>query len=415
MSSKLNKQKQILALLNSRDASETPDGDNDVAGEQPVRRDEEPVATDRLISQIFHFHKSIIQNINAGLITISPDGEITFANKIAGHLLGYEPDEMPGRNLKYFFKSMENAERFFHTIALPGKKIDDWESVFIHKSKKEIVVEINASRFEDVKNSFQGVVCLLRDVTEVAQLRQQVGRMERLAFLGELSAGIAHEVRNPLAGIKASTQLLEDQRENRELQEELIRRIVREVDKADRLLQEFFKFARPARPQPAFHDLTILLENCHWLVNTRLKNMQIQQHQEIAKSLPKIYADASQIEQVLLNLMLNAIDAMDAGGTLSIRAYKKRMLPLKQGKKDFGILNQPFDYVMIEISDTGPGIEESEIEKIFNPFYTTKSGGLGLGLSISSRLVEENNGKIDVVSHNDQGTTFILALPAFLR
>lgn len=123
--------------------------------------------------------------------------------------------------------------------------------------------------------------------------------------------------------------------------------------------------------------------------------------------------DETQVEQVVLNLFLNAIDAMKNGGVLKVSTAKKKLNPIESKKANYSLFNQDLYYVLLEISDTGTGISAENLKKIFNPFFTTKSDGLGLGLSICSRLMEENNGKIDVVSQDGAGAAFVLALPTF--
>lgn len=411
MTSKLERQKHILSLLNSKSIPQ-PGRESDLLPPE-IRPAADELSRRRLANQIYQFHKSIIQNINAGLITLDLDGEITFANKIAAWLLGYEVEELLGQDFKRFFKSPEEADKFLSLCTLPGKKIDNWESEFLHKSDQKLIVGINSSYLEDAANGFEGVVLLLRDLTEVQQLRNQVERMERLALLGELSAGIAHEVRNPLAGIKAATQLLEENFAASELQKQVVQRIVREVDKANRLLKEFFKFARPTRPRPGFIHIEKIVDSVYLLLAPRLKKSGISFEEHFPSRLPQIYADETQVEQVILNLFLNAIEAMPAGGALKVSASKKSLTILDPGKTAKALPDQNMDYVLLEIADTGTGIAPENLDKIFNPFFTTKSEGLGLGLAICSRLIQENNGKIDVASQAGAGTTIVVALPTF--
>lgn len=412
MPSKLERQKQILSLLNSKLINNN-DHEADLFHEPEAKPDDGKVTRSRLINQIYHFHKSIIQNINAGLITIDLEGQITFVNRSTAQLLGYEIEEILEKNIREFFKFPEEADKFLNICTIPGKKIDDWESEFIRKNNQKIIVGINASHLEDVSNNFEGVVLLLRDLTEIHQLKYQVERMERLALLGELSAGIAHEIRNPLAGIKAATQLLEDNFTKDNYQNQVVTRIVREVDKANRLLKEFFKFARPTRPKPGFYNIEKIVDNVYLLLAPRFKNKEIKFQEEFPTAMPQVYVDETQVEQVVLNLFLNAIDAMKNGGVLKVSTAKKKLNPIESKKANYSLFNQDLYYVLLEISDTGTGISAENLKKIFNPFFTTKSDGLGLGLSICSRLMEENNGKIDVVSQDGAGAAFVLALPTF--
>lgn len=414
MPSKLERQRQILSLLNSKLINNN-DPEADLFQVPEAKPDGGKLTQNRLINQIYHFHKSIIQNINAGLVTIDLKGQITFVNRSTAQLLGYEIEEILEKNIRDFFKSAEEADKFLNLCTIPGKKIGDWESEFIRKSNQKIIVGINASHLEDVSNNFEGVVLLLRDLTEIHQLKHQLERMERLALLGELSAGIAHEIRNPLAGIKAATQLLEENFTEDNFQHQVVTRIIREVDKANRLLKEFFKFARPTRPKPGFYNIEKIVDNVYLLLAPRLKNKEIKFQEKFPVVTPQAYVDETQMEQVVLNLFLNAIDAMKNGGILKVIISKKKLNPIESKKANYSMFNQDLYYVLLEISDTGTGISAENLKKIFNPFFTTKSDGLGLGLSICSRLMEENNGKIDVVSQEGKGATFVLALPTFIH
>lgn len=413
MTSKIEKQKQIFSLLNSKLSDSTEAGlltlkDNQVDVEKIVSQA-------NFVNQVYNFHKSIIQNINAGLFITDLDGVVTFANKIAGKLLGYKVEELLEKNISDFFRDKDEASKFIRLLALPEKKIDNYETMFLDKSGKEIIIGINASSLDDKNNKFEGVVFLFRDLTEIYHLRNQVERMERLALLGELSAGIAHEIRNPLAGIKASAQVLQESLSHEDFRSELINRIVKEVDKSNRLLKEFFKFARPLPPRFGFFDIEMIIDSVYLLLAPRLKKNNIKFKEEFEDHTPQVYIDETQIEQVILNFFLNAVDVMMDGGELRVRTSRQKLGLLDAPPEKFIVTNQDLYYVIVEISDTGKGIKPEIIDKIFNPFFTTKKDGLGLGLSICSRLIEENRGKVDVISTPGKGTTFVLALPTFVH
>ena len=372
-------------------------------------------AQKQLLVKLYRFYKTVIQNINAGLLTVDLDGEITFANKRAAELLGCEVQELLGKNIRHIFKQSQEAEKFLRLIRLPDRRIHDRETRFVRMNGKDILVNIDASPLKDESNQFEGASILFRDITQVHHLREQVERMERLALLGELSAGIAHEIRNPLAGIKAAAQVLQENYSPDDVPSQLIERIVREVDKANRLLKEFFKFARPTPPKFAYYDIQMIIDSVYLLLAPRLKKRNIKFVEHAEENIPQVYVDETQIEQVILNLFLNAIDAMPAGGTISVNVYKKKLNLLDSEKEKYAISDKELFYVLVEVSDTGVGIPPEQLPKIFNPFFTTKPEGLGLGLSICSRLIEENRGKIDVVSKKGKGTTFIIALPSFIH
>jgi len=416
MTSKIKKQKQIFSLLNNRFANFLDA--NDPAESYSYEKSEtasDGLGQNMLLNKVYNFYKSIIQNMNSGLIASDLKGDITFVNQLAGKMLGYNREELLQQNIYDLFSDDEASQKCLRLLFLPGKKIDDKEVKFKKKDSSSIPVGLNVSSIHDENNNFDGIVMLFRDLTEIRELKLQIERMERLALLGELSAGIAHEIRNPLAGIKASAQILQDGVDNDKLQTQIVDRIVREVDKANRLLKEFFKFAKPTRPNLKFHDTELIIEGVHLLLKSNFQNRKIEFITEYDAGLPQIFVDDTQIEQVVINLFLNGIDAMQEGGKLTIKAFKKELSILEN---EVGAVDHPngkMDFVILKVIDSGKGIEKKNLEKIFNPFYTTKVDGLGLGLSICSRLTQENGGKIDVHTDPGNGTTFTLALPAFVH
>jgi two-component system sensor histidine kinase HydH len=416
MTSKLEKQKQIYSLLNHKFSNLFDESYHQVA-EHFQKKQRQYAETDdiQLIDKVYNFYKSIIQNINGGLLTLDLDGDITFANRIAAKMLGYSPEELLNKSISEIFEENEESLKTLRLMFLPGKRIDDKEIGFRQKDGNVIIVGLSTSPIHDENNKFDGIVLLFRDLTEVRHLKMQIERMERLALLGELSAGIAHEIRNPLAGIKAAAQILEDSYSSEDFRYQVIERIIREVDKANRLLQEFFKFARPTKPKLKFHDIEMIIDGVYLLLAPKMQKRTINFDVDFGSDVPRVYVDETQLEQVILNLFLNAVDAMDQGGTLKVSTFKKKLRILDKEKERLNVDTNELVYVLVEISDTGDGIPEENVSKIFNPFFTTKTEGVGLGLSICSRLIEENAGKIDLASQEGTGTTFVLALPAFIH
>ncbi|GAB4327631.1 MAG: nitrogen fixation sensor histidine kinase GnfL [Calditrichia bacterium] len=415
MSSKIAKQKQIYSLLSSKFGNLLEPTEQ--AGEATFNAVLEKVPQEYpgLLDKVYNFYRSIIQNINSGLMTVDLSGEITFANKWAAQLLGYPLKELMGLHLEEILLDTPESEKLLRTLFLPGKRIDDREVGFRTKKGTELTVGLSSSTLRDENNEFNGIVLLFRDLTEIRHLQKQLERMERLALLGELSAGIAHEIRNPLAGIKASAQILEESFGQDDFRLQMVRRIIREVDKSNRLLKEFFKFAKPTRPKLKFSDVEMIIDGVYLLLAPKFQKRNIQFITDFSAETPQIYVDETQIEQVVLNLFLNAIDAMPNGGKLSVRTMPKKLRILDAEQEKLDVMDNELQYVILEITDTGQGIAAKDLEKIFNPFFTTKNEGVGLGLSICSRLIEENGGKIDVASKVNVGTTFVLALPAFIH
>jgi PAS domain S-box-containing protein len=404
MTSKYQKQKQILAMLNSH-----PDSEKDKINEYI----DKSLPAHSFLRQVFDFYHSMVQHLNAGVMVIDLKGTIQFANRISAALLGYELDELNGRQIVELFNNAEDGQKFLKECTRRGQRIKEWEAQFFHPNKKVITVGIDSSYMEDVRNQFQGIVLLLRDLTEVVEMRNQVRQMEQLALLGEMAAGLAHEVRNPLAGIKATAQLLEEDEAFPELQRETLRRLIAEVDKANYRIREFLKFARPTRPKPDFHNISEMINSARNLLEAKFKWHKVSFNVEIPSVVAPVFVDKNQIEQVLINLFLNALDAMPNGGQLSVKARRRAISAGKRNRKPGGLLQQYQTYVQIDVQDTGVGIPKDLQGQIFQPFFTTKEEGVGLGLAICNRLVKENGGKIDVSSTPGKGTTFSLILPAF--
>lgn len=364
----------------------------------------------KLVERVYRFYRNIIQNMSSNIICIDMAGCITFMNANAARTLGYTIDELLGRNLTDLFADPSKDGRIIDLMLLSNKRFESKEVTL--KSKKGSMIPIGFSTSSLIENNEQiGVIIVFRDLTEIQLMRKQVERMERLATLGELATGIAHEVRNPLGGIKAASQVLEESFDQYDPRLELVSRIVREADRVNNLLMDFFKFAKPVKPSQSYHDVESIIDGIYLLLAAQLKIKRIEFKEQFADVLPKIYADANQIEQVLMNIFLNAIQAMPNGGTLTVKAYATTISKNPHISWSQDIIDKDMPFVAIEIADTGVGIPKENIEKIFNPFFTTKPEGLGLGLSICHRLVTQNNGSIHVSSEINKGTTFTLFLP----
>jgi two-component system NtrC family sensor kinase len=217
---------------------------------------------------------------------------------------------------------------------------------------------------------------------------------ERLSSLGELTAGVAHELRNPLAGIKINTQILSRKKDLPEMERKLLKSTEEGIEKIQKIVDDMLHFAKPK----AFHfkeeEINEVVEKSLAILQTKLKKGNIFPIFEAGQGLPRVRIDIHQIQQVLINLMLNSIQAMERGGTLTIRTFGEN-----EGN------------VGLEVKDTGVGIPPSHLKKIFDPFFTTKSEGTGLGLSISLKILETHGATIDVHSKEGKGSTFTIHFP----
>jgi two-component system sensor histidine kinase HydH len=235
-----------------------------------------------------------------------------------------------------------------------------------------------------------------------------VQRSNRLAALGELSAGVAHEIRNPLGVIKNSAEMLRDRIQEDSKRRELTGYIVEEVERLDKVITNFLQFARPAEPDFELMGINDVLEHTTRFMEPETHFAGIAVEKDLASDLPQVLIDSQQLHQVFLNLFMNAFQAMNESGTL--RVETRLALPDAAGQGSGSNKDQD-GTVTVSISDTGEGISPDIRPRIFDPFFSTKDEGIGLGLSMVHKIIENHNGRIRVESEQGSGTTFIISLP----
>jgi signal transduction histidine kinase len=238
-----------------------------------------------------------------------------------------------------------------------------------------------------------------RRLTEdLKKSKSHIERADRLASLGTLTAALAHEVRNPLVAIKTFTQLLPERFDDEEFRNHFLHIVSGEVDRISTLINELLEFARPSDPKVEAEDINTILDSILLLVSSGTKKKHIHIIKDFSPDLPPVPIDREQIKQVFLNILINAIEATEENGDIHV---KTRACVKSNGDP----------YVQIEFTDTGSGIPAEYLESIFNPFFTTKHKGSGLGLSISNQIVQEHKGYIDVESKLNKGSSFYVNLP----
>ncbi len=363
--------------------------------------EEEAQRLNEEVQQLRAFAESLIQSISSGLILADTKDKITFFNRAAEEILGYSRKEVVGKPLTIF--SLREKKQTMPAPFSNGDEMDSRrEGIILRKDKVEIPIGFNITNHVDSRGGKIGKIISFRDMTNVLKLQEEMIRMDRLVSLGELSSGIAHEIRNPLAGIKTTAQALGEEMGHDDPKREYLNRITKEINRLNGLLKTFFSFAKPQKLNPVVCNIRDIVNEIIPLLIKDIANRGINFIEEYAPDLPKVRVDFNQIHQVFLNLFLNAIQAMPSGGELKIEAEPIALAPL---------VNPGKDYVRISISDTGRGIPARDINKIFDPFFTTRPKGIGLGLSITYQIIKKHGGSIRVESKVDKGTTFILTLP----
>jgi len=342
--------------------------------------------------------KHAVESTVEGFVTIDEHHQVVFFNKAAENIFGYTRDEVVGKDLNAIMSPScsenhrESVARYVKT-RIPSRIGHETEMLATRKSGETFPVLISFSVTEvNGKLFFTGIV---RDLTETKKLQKQIIRSERLAALGQSIAEITHEIKNPLMLIGGFAQQLsrtiKDEKGHQKLHI-----IIQEVERLERLLAELREFYVPPSIASERIDIEDLQEETLSMVRKECSENNVKIELQVDKAARFVEGDRNKLKQVLLNLIKNSVDAMEQGGTLSITARPAG------------------ENVEITIVDEGCGIPEAEKEKIFSPFYTTKSHGTGLGLSISKRIIEEHKGgSLHVESEEGKGTTFTITLPAF--
>jgi two-component system sensor histidine kinase HydH len=267
------------------------------------------------------------------------------------------------------------------------------------------------------------VVLTVRDLTQMRRLQQELRRNERLATLGQLSAGVAHEIRNPLAGIGTSAQVLLRRFEPRDDRARFVRVILDEVERLDRIVTSLLQYARPRTPELQRVPIRPCIEKVIELTRDAVAQAGIEVSVGVPPKLPPLYLDPDLATQVLLNVTLNAIQAMPTGGSLryEVRALRRRAAPRGPGRRQSdrelrAERSRPWRIdQQVRVIDTGAGIPRGALAKLFDPFFSTRPRGTGLGLSISQTIMQEHGGTIAVASREGRGTTVLLNFPVEKR
>lgn len=366
------------------------------------------------IEYLKSFYESIIQNLRSGLISVDQFMNITDVNKAAEIILGYTRRELLERPLDDFLVPPEGKKCFFLDIA------DEMDSsmgllseVPMRRKNGDVFPsEVCFSIIEDSNDTVTGLSCIFRDITARKVLEQDLARVDKLASLGEMAAGVAHEIKNPLAGISGAMQILARSFNEDDTNLLIFNEVQSQVKRLDGFVNNLLQFARPAQTRFAKIQIDEILEKILLLAATQMDEKSIEVENSFEKHQQIVHGDDGQLQQVFLNIVLNAIDAMGKGGKLSIRMSWEQNSTICQRTEcmssSCGTAN---GHVLIAVGDTGAGIDPDLMETIFNPFYTTKPSGTGLGLSISHRILEQHGGSIAVESEPGVGTTFYVCLP----
>jgi PAS domain S-box-containing protein len=357
------------------------------------------------LEDVKNFMDSIIQSIGSGIIITGMDDKITYINRAGERILGYSKDELINKPFSIFSlkEKQSDVHSFFDNPDDFDTRKEGW---MLRKDHQEFPVGFTINNHLNFKGETIGKIVIFRDMTNVYKIQEEILRMDRLVSLGKLSSGIAHELRNPLAGIKTTAQALSEEMSKDDSRREYLNRITKEIDRLNELLKTFFSFAKPQKLNLVYCHLKEIINEIIPFLIKEIVDKGIHFAEYYHPQLLKIKVDRTQMHQVFLNLFLNAIQAMPNGGELKIE-----VIPITSNSPD----GMKQNFIKINVSDTGKGIPTHIIQKIFDPFFTTKPKGIGLGLSITYQIIKKHGGTIKVESELGKGTSFVINLPGVVE
>ncbi len=355
----------------------------------------------------------ILTGIIDGVVVSDADGRVIIWNRAAEEMTGIAGDDAIGKNIRSVFLDNPSVISQIEKTSASGRSYSDYEAEISVKHGPQRPVGLVTSVLTDEEGSPTGVILTMRDQTGVRDLKERIRRADRLATLGTIAAGIAHEVKNPLVGIRGAAQLMKSEllAFNQAAPDaiknlrEYLEVIVREADRLNRVLEGILDFTRVKPHEMKASNIHSILDRVLLLNEENARQRGIVLSRLYDPSLPDVYGNADQLVQVFLNIIKNAIEAMPAGGKLTVITRMSDLFTTVQAD------GRKYRLMMVKVSDTGSGIRQEHLQDIFTPFFTTKDRGVGLGLALSYQIVQEHLGTIRVESQANEGTTFSVYLP----
>jgi signal transduction histidine kinase len=351
------------------------------------------------------YNDILLDNLVSGVIAAGHDQRITICNREAKRILGVEHGNVLQQPIDLLPAPFAQAFRQAFATGQGQRDVD----LLLHTARHEAIpVRVGSAMFRSHTGKALGVLLVFNDLTALRKLEGQVRRTDRLASLGTLSAGMAHEIKNPLVTLKTFTQLLPERYEDPDFRTTFSNLVGEEVKRIDSIVNQLLRFARPAKPSLTPTHIHDVVDNTLRLVQQQLKQKNIQLIKEYQVTHDLIRGDGNLLVQAFLNFFLNAVDAMEAGGRLWVGTAL-----VEQETNQPTFLEVPCTETRLRLSirDSGKGIRADDLPHVFDPFFTTKSSGTGLGLSVSHGIIQEHQAVIDVESTEGEGTVFHVTFP----
>ena len=348
-------------------------------------------------SDLQAFRDLIFQSVGSGLIAVNPEWRVTAFNRAAESITGVTEREALGQPWSALFGTEVDLEEVQRAVGTPGARSQRYEIRLKRRDGAEVPVGMSFWSLRSGEGEAVGLIGVCQDLSSIKRMEARVRQADRLATIGRLAANIAHEIRNPLASLSGAIEALVRELPADPARDRLVEIVLRESDRLNRIIRDFLEYARPAPMSAHPVNLANLLEEVIVLLEHRSLPPDLKMVREFGEALPAC-VDPQQMRQAVWNLCLNAVQAMPEGGELRLGG---RLLA-SGGPAP----------LQLWVADTGHGIAESDLPHIFEPFFSTKAEGSGIGLALVYRVVQDHGGQIEVRSQPGAGTTFLLTLPS---
>ncbi len=352
------------------------------------------------LTALTSYTDNILSSIAAGVVTIASDGTVLTWNQAAEEIVGVHAQHVVGNHFEATIESVPITEADKATLMdaitsvfMTGEMFQGYKMCFHPQDLEEVYLNMRISLLLSSNGEQLGVVVIFEDISKEIRMENDVRRMGELAAIGQLAASIAHELRNPLSSIKGAAQFLQNEYSADSSISEFLEIIIDEVNGLSRLTTEFLDFARPTQLELKKTSVNILIERTIQLMGIQMDQNNVELSMSLDDDAPEVEIDPKQLQQVLKNIIINAMQAMPEGGAISIETSRWRG-----------------DGAQIVVADTGSGIPNDKLEKILQPFFTTKTKGTGLGLSIVNKIIENHGGRMRIESEEGVGSRFIIEL-----
>ena len=359
------------------------------------------------------FLHDVLYSLTEGILVFDDGMRLVYANRAAEEMALVQVVEAVGKEAgeAMGFVNAPLTELVSRTLE-SGRQHTGFTAELYRPDGTAVPVEASAAPMEDFEGRIAGAVLVLREASKIRELEDAIKKSERLAYLGTMAASVAHEIRNPLGGIKGASQLLRDEVKglpNEESLSEYIGVIIKQVDRLTGILDSLKGLGKPLARSLAPVNLHSVLDEALTLLAPDIKKAKLKVKREYDPSMPEVEGDEAGLSGVFINLIKNAVEAMPSGGVLTLGTgipsdFLYSTIKTEKGRKTM---------IAVKVSDTGAGITPDAMREIFSPFYSTKGGGLGLGLALSLKVIEEHGGTIKVDTKPGNGTVFTIYLPVY--